>query len=270
MTDFQVVKTHQIRHLYHWQRFDQDRLVTLLRDRVIWGSRPADFNDPWDCKPSYNTDLLHDEAERVRHIEWYAQITRWHRPDIPPELIERTQQELRANPGLLSQRIEECSVEMWSAVAERYRVYCLGPNVHNTLMWAHYADSHRGVCLELSTQNEVICCAHRVEYSSEFPFMSVYSESEDENLIPLLTKSDVWSYEEEYRLIAQETGFATAHETLMTEDNYLVLPEGALTSVIVGCQGQIDEVRKLVGEHAPDVLVKQAERIPNRYALSIN
>lgn len=87
MTNFQVVNTHHIRRLYYWywQRFIPDRLVTLLRDRVIWCGRPADFNDPWDCKPSYNTDLLRDEAERERHIEWYAQITRRHRPDIPPE-----------------------------------------------------------------------------------------------------------------------------------------------------------------------------------------
>lgn len=99
--------------------------------------------------------------------------------------------------------------------------------------------------------------------------MSAYSEGEDENLIPLLTKSDVWSYEQEYRLVAQERSFATAHRTLMTTDNYLTLPEGALTSIIVGCQGQLDEVRELVSKHAPEVLVKQVERIPNRYALRI-
>lgn len=269
MTRFHVVNTRHINYLYHWQRFVPDRLVTLLRDRVIWCNQPDDFNDPWDCKPSYNTEILRDEAERERHIEWYAQITRRHRPDIPSEFIEQAQEELRADTELLIKRIEECSVGMWSAVAERYRVYCLGPDVHNTLMWAHYADSHKGVCLEFSTRNEVICCALQVEYSPKFPLMSAYSDGEDENLIPLLTKSDVWSYEQEYRLVAQERSFATAHETLMTENNYLILPKGALTSIIVGCQGQFDEVRELVSKHAPDVLIKQAERIPNRYALRI-
>jgi hypothetical protein len=87
MTRFQVVSTRDIPCLYHWQRFVPERLVRLLRERVIWCSRPADFNDPWDCKPSYNTEALSDEAERERHINWYADITRKHRPDIPPALI---------------------------------------------------------------------------------------------------------------------------------------------------------------------------------------
>lgn len=269
MTAFQIVPTDHIPHLYHWQRFVSDRLVAILRDRAIRCSRPTEFNDPWDCKPFYNTDLLSEEEEREKHIKWYAQITRRHRPDIPPEFIEKTQQELRSNPALLTKRLEECSEAMWSAIAERYRVYCLGPDVNNTLMWARYADSHKGVCLEFSTRNDVICSALRVEYIHEFPFISIYSEDQRNNLTPLLTKSDVWKNEREYRLVAQEQRFATDHETLLTEDNYLTLPKGALTSVIVGCQGQFDEVRDLVIKYAPEVSIKQMERIPNRYALRI-
>jgi hypothetical protein len=158
---------------------------------------------------------------------------------------------------------------MWTAVADRYRVYCLCPDVHNTLMWAHYADRHRGICLEFSTRNEAICCALRVEYSAEYPLVSAHSEDEDASLVPLLTKSDVWVYEQEYRLVAQEKSVSTAHETLLTDNSYLRLPKGALTSIVVGCQGNLEQVRALVREHAPDVHVKQTVRIPNRYAVHI-
>jgi hypothetical protein len=44
--------------LYHWQRFDADRLWTCLLNRVIYCSDPATFNDPWDCKPHFNTGVL--------------------------------------------------------------------------------------------------------------------------------------------------------------------------------------------------------------------
>ncbi len=270
MTRFQTAHPKHLQYLYHWQRFVPEYLTTLLREQTIWCSNPATFNDPWDCKPFFNTEALRDEGERERHIEWYAEITRVHRPDIPPDFIARTQQQLRDNPVLLTERIVKASMEMWPAVAERYRVYCLGPDIHNTLMWALYADNHRGVCLEFSTRNTVMCCALGVQYSRDFPITRAYSNDDVENLVPLLTKSDVWSYEREYRLVAQESNKRTKHDTLITENNYLRLPDNALTSIIVGCQGPFEDVRSLVNQFAPQVQVRRAERIPNRYALHIS
>ena len=268
MTRFQTAAPKHVQFLYHWQRFIPDRLITTLRDRKIWCSPPGVFNDPWDCKPCYNANLQ-DERERERHIKWYGQITRRQCPELPEAEIAKRQQFFRDNPNHFEERTNTMSPQMWSAVSQQYRVYCLGPDVQNTLMWAHYADSHKGICLEFSTRNDVICCALRVEYRREYPLMRLYSDDPDENLIPLLTKSDVWSYEQEYRLVPQERGLATNHETLMTDNNYLELPKGALTSIIVGCQGPFEEVRALVSEHAPELSVRRAVRVPDRYALRI-
>jgi hypothetical protein len=80
----------------------------------------------------------------------------------------------------------------------------------------------------------------------------------------------VWEDEREYRLIAQESDNAINHETLMTTNNLLKLPEGALLSVIVGCHGPFDAVRSLVAEVAPDITLKSAERVPNRFELKID
>src|SRR5262249_42425154 len=147
--------------------------------------------------------------------------------------------------------------------------FCLGPDPGNLLMWSHYAESHKGICLEFSTQNAVMCCAQQIEYRREFPILALYSSSHDDNLVPLLTKSDVWTYESEYRLVAQERGNKTPHDTLVTDHNYLKLPEDTLTSIIVGCQGPVEEVRALVREFAPGVRVRQAARVPNRYVVGI-
>jgi hypothetical protein len=37
---------------------------------------------------------------------------------------------------------------MYEALCQSYRVYCLSEVCDSSLMWAHYADSHQGVCLE--------------------------------------------------------------------------------------------------------------------------
>lgn len=114
-----------------------------------------------------------------------------------------------------------------------------------------------------------MCCATQVEYCSAFPTVRLYSKSEDDNLVPLLTKADVWSYEREYRLVAQERGNSTAHDTLITDDNYLILPQNTLTSIIVGCQGSVNEVQGVVTRFAPHLPVRVAVRQPDRYALMI-
>ncbi|MEW8418841.1 MAG: DUF2971 domain-containing protein [Candidatus Thiodiazotropha endolucinida] len=269
MTQFETVNTQKIPYLYHWQAFNPDHLITTIRDYEVWCSKPSSFNDPWDCKPSYNTDIIKDEAEFERHIQWYGRITRDHHPHIPDSEIISRQNSFRKNPDEFAQLTKQFSSEMQSTIDQQYRVFCLCPDVHNTLMWSHYATKHKGICMEFSTRNEVISCALRVEYDSNYPFMRLYSDDPNENLIPILTKSDAWNYEHEYRLVAQEKSFATTHKTLFSKDNYLTLPKGALTSVIVGCQGPLKEIHELVKTHAPDITVKQAVRIPNRYALSI-
>ena len=269
MARFKFVDRLSIPHLYHWQRFAPEHLETLLRDNAIWFSRPDSFNDPWDCKPCFANSFADDPVEVERHVKDYAEITRKHRPDIPESFILQRQQEFRDNPTLLAAKVNEISHGIWRAIADRYRVYCLGQNSADLLMWSHYADNHRGICLEFTTRNVVMCCATQVEYCSVFPIGRLYSKSEDDNLVPLLTKSDVWSYEHEYRLVAQERDKSTAHDTLMTDANYLTLPPNTLTSIIVGCQGSVDEVQSVVTRFAANLPIRKAVREPDRYALTI-
>lgn len=61
------------RVLYHWQRFGVDtgrkhanRLATLVRTGQLYCSSPGAFNDPWDCRPWFNTAVLQDAGERQR------------------------------------------------------------------------------------------------------------------------------------------------------------------------------------------------------------
>jgi len=268
--EFHTALNDGIDRLYHWQHFDSERLRTFLSDRTIYCSDPANFNDPWDCKPHFNTELLEDPVEYQRHVQWAINICQKYNHNMSAGDIARMAEKLRANRQFLAGTLNKISQNVWPEISARYRVYCLGPDVGNLLMWSHYADKHKGICLEFSTRNDVMCCPLRVEYFKEFPIVRAYSTDEAENLQPLLTKADVWESEREYRLIAQERGNATEHDTLMADNNLLKLPEDALLSVIVGCQGPYDVVRNLVAEVAPDVTVKRARRVPNRFELEID
>ena len=90
---------------------------------------------------------------------------------------------------------------------------------------------------------------------------------------PLITKSDVWAYEAEWRIISVERRLAQAAGTIKTDDGFLALPPGVLKSIIIGCQANAEArelVASLVRTHAPDVLVRQATLTSDSYDLVIS
>jgi hypothetical protein len=256
------------RKLFHWQALNETRLADSLARRTVYCSKPGDFNDPWDCKPFFNTEILRDQAENERHIAWAVDICRRRTP-MSEDDIEKMRSSLRNDLPKTMKLIRDISDSMAAAIDRQYRVYCLGPDVGNLLMWSHYADSHKGVCLEFDLRNDVMCGALRCEYLDSFPFMRLHDPGDEQNLRILLAKANPWSYEKEYRLVSQERADAVNTGTLLTEGGFLTLPEGALVSVIVGCQGDYDRVLGMVETLAPNVKVKRAVRVPNQYAIEI-
>ena len=55
----------------------------------------------------------------------------------------------------------------------------------------------------------------------------------------------------------------------MTDDSLLRIPEGAIASVIVGCQADYQAVEAVVRKARPGLRVRRATRAPDRYALEI-
>ena len=134
-----------VERLYHYQPYDQARLAQVVVNRELYFSNPKDFNDPWDCRPWFDSKSVHDPEVLNRHAAWYAKITRRLRPDIPDTEVERRADHIRKNPDWLKDRLAECSTEIQADIQKRYRVYCLGSRSDNELMWAHCTGKHTGL-----------------------------------------------------------------------------------------------------------------------------
>jgi Protein of unknown function (DUF2971) len=135
-------------------------------------------------------------------------------------------------------------------------------------MWGHYADHHRGVCLEFDVQTPDFSLAIQVDYNAAYPNFSL---ADDNDLSPFHTKSSDWAYEQEYRLIAQEENEALRPGTLMTRDGFFQFSECALVSIIIGASAGDDtrrEVRELA--RSSGLLVRTATRVPHRYELTFD
>jgi hypothetical protein len=86
-------------------------------------------------------------------------------PDISAELIAQRQKAFRDNPKFLASVRREITHGLLPVIADRYHVFCLGPDCGNLLMWTHYAENPKGICLEFSPPNAVMCCGQQVESS---------------------------------------------------------------------------------------------------------
>jgi hypothetical protein len=254
--------------LYHYQDFQPalhtDRLIDILRNHRIYCSNPVDFNDPWDCKPYFDPDLLDDPAHRAATAEAFIANQRG-----GPQ-GSKEDQLLRTDIVLLKQLLQNFSEEQVQFITTRWGVYCLSPDPCSTLMWSHYSRNHRGICLEYGTVNSKFSGARKVQYQKEYPAILLYDPASYMQM--LLIKSDVWIYEEEYRLICPRFTEVKQHPHIMDGD-YLSIGANDLKSIIVGCQADahtIAAVQALVGEHAPSVQVRQARRAPNKYRLVID
>ena len=71
----------------------------------------------------------------------------------------------------------------------------------NPLLWAHYADSHRGICIGFSTASiPEFAEAVSVQYSTSTPIWR--GDEQDLTASVFSTKSLDWAYEEEWRIFS--------------------------------------------------------------------
>lgn len=261
-----------IARLFHYQRFDDVKLARTLGEGTVSVSNPMKFNDPWECKAQFSKEVLDDPAEYERIVKAFVQFGRKHGPALPEEEHTRRESELRRNRVLLEGMLDQLTAELARAVERQYRLYCLGARGDVPLMWSHYADSHRGICLEFSVENELFCGALPVEYRSSYPLYNLADRDEDAALQMLLTKSEDWRYGNEFRLIVAASGY-TFPGLPATKNDCLALPEGSLTAVIVGCQmsaSERDIVRGLVDRSPLQPRMMAAHRVPNRFQIVIS
>jgi hypothetical protein len=249
--------------LYHYEKFRAEWLTTTLRDRTIHCSDPANLNDPWDCRPCFDDRSFETQKQIDDFANYLHATTGQPIPDVQRSLFDAGIYRGPADVRNILAGLSASNV----AYISRLGVYCLTPDPLSVLMWSHYAENHRGICLEFNVRNIAFMSAVEVIYRSEYPFWTPYSATIENAVEMVLTKSADWSYENEFRLFARPD--VDDNHPLKLHGQCIRLPENALASVIVGCQGDYEAVSGIVSEHAPGLQVKRAMRTPNRYSLAI-
>ena len=175
-------------------------LFSTLINSEIWFSNPNNFNDPFDCnlKCQYLKD--YDFEERTNNMlrnEFNSAISnesyiREHK--IITSVAEAHEQKRKT-------KSEQINVDFESKVIET-GISCFSKNNSSILMWSHYSNNHRGVCLKFNTSDRVFFDnCHQVKYVQEFPGADANLDVEGSHNFLFFTKSEEWVYEEEVRVI---------------------------------------------------------------------
>lgn len=217
----------------------------ILENNCLWFSSPKEFNDPFDCQITPNTDNTEEE------------ILDYIRKKIgQPSLYEKSIN----YPNLVPLWKKAMNVSFPKIVNEK-GVCCFSSNEKNLLMWSHYSDSHKGVCIKFDMLNDprFFLQASKVNYREDYP---IYNHLKNRNKLIdyiLLSKSKDWSYENEIRIIKEKTGLFSFKKCSLIE-------------ITFGCKSktsEIIEIKQLSKEKGFDLNFKKAERALLKYDLYI-
>lgn len=210
-----------------------------LENRQIYFPKPSELNDPYDCNVPINfTDSTIEELEEIYQMlsEGLAEkevISKQYLSNGKPN------KELQKDIHSLAKKVELKKQEYFNKIGVACFSESPSSKPDNILLWSHYADGHKGFCLEFDTCyfpfTGLVIPLQKVNYEPEFPSTNSASAVKGGEvwLIPLTTKSDEWFYEHEWRLIFGKGSLICFYE-----------PE-ALTAIYFGCLMPSEEKQKI-------------------------
>jgi Protein of unknown function (DUF2971) len=253
--------------LYRYQPLRSPEMMDWLKKSVlenqIYFSSPSSFNDPFDCKvPISVQGTVEQQRSYIEPIvrEMLA----------GPQFIGSSADQIRTIKERLLGDPKRCLEGGQTISQERIipllGVYCVSERCDDILMWSHYADAHRGVCLILagSKMYSRRIAVEQVQYplDNRYPDVNFFTATEQEKYeAVLLTKANHWAYEREWRILdATGPGW---HD--IAPDWLLGLVFGCATPI-----AQIAEVSRMALQRKPQLRLFQAQKLTDRFGLVVN
>lgn len=220
--------------LYKYFR-DKDLYLNNVRNNKLWYSSPCNFNDVYDC------DIFFDDKKIFESLWYMASEGKLIRLGSAMGKMISTE----INKSIMSGKTHLTEIKNTTGVT------CFSEVKDSLLMWAHYADNHRGFCVEynlLDINKKLKFTPIPVIYTDEIAcFDSINIETLDDDSKKLITtsvslKSPEWSYEREWRIIRDKGACGDKWD-----DN----KKGALldmikpSSIILGCNAKPDFEQKV-------------------------
>ncbi|MBT9392852.1 DUF2971 domain-containing protein [Hymenobacter sp. NST-14] len=146
-------------------------------------------------------------------------------------------------------------------------ICCFSTVKDSILLWSHYANSHKGFCLEFSFPTSDPNGIHPLPvcYSDSFQKLSFQAERDDSIFNMIYTKSREWSYEKEWRVL--KTGL------LKNSDRKINFNQIFLKSIYLGikCENEtIEKIKNICKAKYPNIKIHQAFKCNESFKIDFN
>ncbi|WP_115462136.1 DUF2971 domain-containing protein [Winogradskyella aurantiaca] len=184
-------------YFYKYSTINNNLKDSIANGR-LWYNTSSNFNDPFDCRAYLNFGSTEKECRKN-----FDKFNRAFNNDLP-EINKKVWNHLLKKPNDFN------LMNSYSAannIEKSIGVTCFSENYNNTLMWSHYADSHKGLVLEF--KKDINGSLSRkmlpVNYFENYPIINV-SDYTEEQMISIVyqvicAKGIDWEYENEWRAI---------------------------------------------------------------------
>ncbi|MCX7174528.1 MAG: DUF2971 domain-containing protein [Proteobacteria bacterium] len=255
----------------------REHTYRIFTHNELMFSSPSAFNDPFEAKPQVRFAGTRNRIHR--YIEWLVRRHKWN--GSPAERLIRNRElesVFKSNPKAEFERT------LWELLND-YGVLSLSEDALHPLMWSHYADSHRGICIEFDAAQHFFQYARKVNYELDYPSIDPMSHLPEEvNEIAILTKADFWKYEKEWRVIFPKMTDQEKKEGIAKTNNPLgkhlyglhngpgiyTFPPDAISAVILGAKVSVRDAEELIAllkNIRPDIYIERAALHPSAFKL---
>jgi len=228
-------------------------LEQMLLNNELFAATSDTFNDPFDAQADYR---IKQQGDALREL-----VYRYLRSQGASDHIARR---VVADASLDDSVALAASIKAnHQQLLQQLGVCCLAETATDPLLWAHYAQNHRGIAVQYRPSLDPMSLQpHPVHYNATYPIIENFFDREKRDIFsPLLRKSPSWAYEREWRIFRPDA----------PNRAFQLRPE-ALTAVLLGMRisdGDREYIRRLVAErdkrYALKTLVFQGEAATGEY-----
>jgi Protein of unknown function (DUF2971) len=250
--------------LYKYRDFNNDDHKRLLSNQELYFSSVDQFNDPFDgtIPFRYNPEELTED----NIFKKYYQITKRDFPHWTEERIHEHCYEFQRRGLFRDERyLADFEKDVSREIKTRFGIVCLCKEKDNFLLWSHYSNSHTGFCVgfdKLKLLEDTQAQFSHMNYTSNWPTIGLF-DSVPETLSKLLgTKSELWEYENEYRLLK-----------IHYARRVLILRKETVVEVILGCKMEYktkESLIKLIAEVYPHARVFEVNLEKNKFKIRLD
>ena len=200
----------------------RSRTQRVVETGLHYFASPSSFNDPFDCRPNFTLNGTEDAVRNHLRGMWERQAPHLHQAVRIAE-VEAILSDPSRDPRI-PENNSMFAAAYDSMVTAKVGVLCLSEVYDDILMWSHYADCHRGICLIYEPNYEFFAHAMPVRYQKDRPCVNPITQSSDQMLDnAIFTKASAWAYEKEWRILNYRQGVGERQS-----------PSAALKAIVLG------------------------------------